>query len=220
MGNCRNVNPGSQQIHGDTNAGVAFVFETLDQLADLIALAGDLLYRGLIKVWVDRTHGLIEQALNHIGVGVSGAENQRFFIAGRVYLFSQLFADYTVKIFGDYFTVEGVDVEIQLVFQLAGIDFPCFCIHGADGVACLKVNTVFAELGLIANRGFVVNQPVFRHRFPVGVNINRVTKNLAGVFCRGGGQADLYGVKIVEHPTVAGEILGVIANRDHGVLRR
>ena len=85
MADLWHVDAGGQQVYGNGDIRVTFVLVLADQLLDLVALAGDLGYCGLVVFAViELLEGLIQQALDHISVQVGGAENQCFFIAKRV----------------------------------------------------------------------------------------------------------------------------------------
>ena len=114
-------------------------------------------------------------------MGIGGAENQRLFIPGRIDLFRQLFTNHPVKLFGNHSAVKGLDIKIEFIFQFTGIHLTGFGVNRTDLIPSLKVNAMLTEQCGIANRRFMVDEPVFRHRFAVRIGIDRMTKNLAGM---------------------------------------
>lgn len=75
-----------------------------------------------------------------------------------------------------------------------------------------EVNAVLAEQGLIADRRFVVDQPVVGHRFAIAVGEDRRAEHFAGVLGRCGGKADAAGVEVIKHAAVLREVLAVVAH--------
>ena len=206
------VDAGGEQIDGDGDAGKALVFVAADELVDLVGCAGDFFDRCLVvAVAVQVGKGLAQQAFDHVGVGVGGAENQGFFLAHRVQLLRQLLADDAVEVFVDDAAVEGFELEVQLVFQLGGFDFAGGEVQRLDLLAFVEVDAVAAEQGFVANGRLVVDEPVVGHGFAVAVGVDGFAEDVGGVLGGRGREADFDGVEVVEHAAVAAEVLGRVA---------
>src|SRR5690606_39501625 len=81
------------------------------------------------------------------------------------------------------------------------------CSSDLDRLALLEGNAVLAEQGFVANGWLVVDQPVIRYRFPVGVGVHGFAEDFAGVLGRGGSQADFHRIEVIQYPAVAGQVL-------------
>jgi hypothetical protein len=94
---------------------------------------GDFAHGGfVVAVAVQGLEGVVEQALDHVGVQIGGAEDHGLFFAEGVELLCELLADDAVEVFVDDAAVERFDVEVQLVVQLGGFDFAGAEVDGAD----------------------------------------------------------------------------------------
>ncbi|MNN32361.1 hypothetical protein D3C81_1460820 [compost metagenome] len=180
-----------------------FVFVLADQLFNLVALTGDDLHRCLVVLLtIGVFEGFIEQGFHTLGVGLVDAEHHGFFFAERVQLVCQGITDHFVESRRDDAAVERLDVEVEFVLQLGDIDFAGLGIDDADRFAFLKADAVFTQLRFVADRRFVVDQPVICHGFAVAVGEHRLTENFTGVFGRGSGQSDFAGVEIIQYAAV------------------
>ncbi len=214
MANPGHVDAGGEQVYGNRNAGETLVLVVLDELRDFVRSAGDLAHRRFVVVFaVHLLEGIVEQALDHVGVQIGGAKDHCLFIAERVDLLRQLPANDLVESLGDHALVEALHVEAEFIVQLGYFDFTGGEIDGADRLALFKLNAVLREQCFIAYRRLVVNQPVIGHGFAIGIREHRFAENIRGVLGWGRGEADLDRVKIVERATIAGKILGLIAHR-------
>ena len=138
---------------------------------------------------------------------VGGAEDHGFLVAERVQFLHQLFADDTVEVLIDYAAVEGIHFEAEFVLQLGGVHFSGLGVDDVDRFSLLKGNAVLGKEGFVADGWFMIDQPVIRHRFPVGVGVHGLAEDFAGVLGRGGGQTDFHRIEIVQHAAVAGQVL-------------
>ena len=212
IADARHVDAGGKQVHGDGDVGIALVLVLLDQLVDLVALAGDLGHGGLaVFTAVQIAEGGIEQALDHIGVQVGGAEDQRLLITEGVEFLNQLLADDPVEVLVDHAAVEGIDFEVEFVVQLGGFDGAGLGVDHLDLCAFLEADAVLRQQGFIADWWLVVDQPVIRDGFAVGIGIYRLAEDFAGVSRRGSSQGDLHRIEVIQHAPVAGQVLGGIA---------
>ncbi len=132
---------------------------------------------------------------------------ERLLFAERVQLLGQLRADDAVEVLVDDALVEALDLEVEFVVELGGLDFAGGEVERLDLLALGEVDAVAAEQRLVADRRLVVDQPVVDHGFAVRVGVDRLAEDLGGVARRRGRQADLHGVEVVEHAAVAGEVL-------------
>ena len=55
---------------------------------------------------------------------VGSAEDHGFFVAERVQLLHQLFADHPVEVLVDHAAIEGIHLETEFIFQLGGALLP------------------------------------------------------------------------------------------------
>lgn len=138
-----------------------------------------------------------------------------FFLAVRVQFDGELLADDPIEVCGDHTPVERLDIEVEFVFQLCGIDFACLRVDDADALAAIEVDAVLAERGGVADGRLVVDQPVICHCFAVAVGVDRLAEDFGGVLGRRGGQADTAGIEVIEHAAVLRQVLRVVA---HGQL--
>src|SRR5690606_40274505 len=95
-------------------------------------------------------------------------------------------------------TVEGFDVEVEIVFQFGDVDLAGLGVDHAYLFATLEVDSTGVEQGFVADRRFVVDQPVVGHRLAVAVGIDRLPEDVGGVLGRGGGQADTVRIEIIQ----------------------
>ncbi|CAM5250519.1 hypothetical protein SSTU70S_03748 [Stutzerimonas stutzeri] len=145
-------------------------------------------------------------------MGLVDAEDHGLLFAKRVQLLGQFITDDLVKGRGDHAAVERLDVEAEFIFQLGYVDFAGLGVDNADRLAFLEADAVLAELGFVADRWFVIHQPVVGDCFAVAVGEYRFAENFAGVLGRGGGEADAAGVEVVEYAAVLREVLAVITH--------
>ena len=157
----------------------------------------------------------VEQALDHVGVGVGGAEDQRLLFAEGVDLLGQLLADDAVEVLVDDAPVEALDLEVELVLELGGLDLAGGKVQGLDLLALGELNAVAAEQRLVADGRLVVDEPVVDDGLAVRVGEDGLAEDLRGVARRRGREADMHGVEVVEHAAVAGQVLRSVA---HGEL--
>ena len=189
-----------------------FVLVAANQLFNIIALARDDAHCGfIVSLAISFFKSGIKQVLHPFCMGLVDTENQCFLFAVRVQLIGQLVADDLVKSGCDNATVERLDIEGQLVFQLRYINLASLSVDNADRLTFFIMYTVLSELGFIANRWFVIDKPVVGNGLPITVGKYRFTKNFAGVLGWRGRKANTAGIEIIEYATVLRKVLAVIS---------
>ena len=134
---------------------------------------------------------------------IGGAEDHGLLFPERIQFLCQRMANNLIEGFVDHPLVEGIHLEVEIVLQLRRLNFARAGIDGRHHVALVEIDPLLGQLGLETDRRFVVDQPIISHRLTIGVEIDRLAENLAGVFCWCGCEANFDRIEIVENSTVA-----------------
>jgi hypothetical protein len=117
-----------------------------NELAYFIAGGGYLAYCRLgVFTTIEVFKGFIEQSLDHIGMQIGSAEDHHLLITRRIKLLYQLFTDDPVEFITDDTPIEGLHLEVHLVFQLSGIDLAGASIDDADLFAFFEFNPLLGK---------------------------------------------------------------------------
>ena len=80
-----------------------------------------------------------------------------------------------------------------------------------------EVDAVLGQLGPDADWRLVVDEEPVHHRLPIGIAEHGLAEYLDGVQRRRGGQTDLGRIEIVQHATVFGDVVVLVAEAEFGI---